>query len=129
MGIGSATCDIITVKREIATSSEMPSSPVIEGEVDNDQKAASTHGYNSTVDQYEQIELVAEVIADGHGKSTNATMGAENVDQGQAQFWGLLFRWILAAAICLLHWYYCIGTIKQDHGYVWVSVNLMRACQ
>ena len=83
MGIGSATCDIITVKREIATSSEMPSSPVIEGEVDNDRKAASTHGYNSTVDQYEQIELVvADEVVDEPGKSTNTVLKMDTAYQG-----------------------------------------------
>ena len=83
MGIGSATCDIITVKREIATSSEMPSSPVIEGEVDNDQKAASTHGYNSTVDQYEQIELVvADEVVDEPGKSTSTVLKMDTAYQG-----------------------------------------------
>ena len=111
-----------------ALSEMVLTNTLVDGNLENGKEVAPTR-YCTAVDQYEQIELVAEVIADGHGKSTNATMGAENVDQGQAQFWGLLFRWILGAAICLLHWYYCIGTIKQDHGYVWVSVNLMRACQ
>ena len=86
----------------------MPINPLVEGKVENDQNAAP-HCRNTTVDQYEHIELVmAEEMIDEPSKSTSTILEVENTCQGRLVL-GLLF---LAAATCLM-----VGTpVLQSKG-------------
>lgn len=89
-----------TVKRDFATSSGMVPL-LVEGTLVEGKETAPT--YYNTLDRYEHTELVRteEVVAKRH-KSTITILEAKNAGRGQGLALGLLFRWVLAATVCLL---------------------------
>ena len=127
LGNESATCYVITAKGEIATSSEMPITLLNEEKVDNDQKATPTQRRNTSVDQYEQIELmvtedvpdepgkrielvVAKKVVDEPGKSASTILEVDTACQGRGLLLGLLFL-VATTKYMSTSWYSC-ATIK-----------------